>query len=65
VQGEYDYRCPIDQGEQLFGALVAGGKTVEMLRVPNATHDVMSTAGPLHAYLVHRETIAWFERFWR
>ncbi len=63
LQSENDYRCPIDQGEQIFGALVARGKTVEMLRFPGAAHDLMGTAAPLHAGLAVEETIAWFERF--
>jgi dipeptidyl aminopeptidase/acylaminoacyl peptidase len=63
LQSENDFRCPIAEGEQMFGALVAQGKTVELIRVPNASHDLLGTAAPLHAYLAQCATIEWFERF--
>jgi dipeptidyl aminopeptidase/acylaminoacyl peptidase len=62
VQSERDWRCPIAEGEQLFGALVAQGKSVELLRVPDAEHDLVRTAAPLHAYLVYGAILEWFER---
>jgi acylaminoacyl-peptidase len=63
LQSEDDYRCPIDQGEELFGALAARGATVELIRFPNAAHDLNGSAAPVHAYLAQCLTLEWFERF--
>ncbi len=63
LQSEDDLRCPIDQGEALFGALVARGQTVELIRFPGAAHDLAGSAAPVHALLAHGLSLAWFERF--
>jgi dipeptidyl aminopeptidase/acylaminoacyl peptidase len=61
LQSENDYRCPIEQGEQLFSALCAREQTVELVRFPNASHVIAGTASPLHRYLQWKLTLDWFE----
>ena len=61
LQSENDYRCPIEQGEQLFSALCARQQTVELIRFPNASHAIAGTASPLHRYLQWKLTLDWFE----
>lgn len=61
LQSENDYRCPIEQGEQLFSALCARQQTVELIRFPNASHVVAGTASPHHRYLQWKLTLDWFE----
>jgi dipeptidyl aminopeptidase/acylaminoacyl peptidase len=46
VHSEGDARCPIEQGEQLFAALVANQIDVEMLRFPGASHELSRSGKP-------------------
>lgn len=63
MHGEQDFRCPIEQGEQLFIGLKKLGKTVEFLRFPHSNHE-LSRGGP-PALRIHRlEYMAeWFNRY--
>jgi dipeptidyl aminopeptidase/acylaminoacyl peptidase len=63
LQSENDYRCPIEQGEQLFTALCARQQTVELIRFPNASHVIAGTASPLHRYFQWKLTLDWFEQY--
>lgn len=62
LQSENDYRCPIEQGEQLFSALCARQQTVELIRFPNASHAIASTASLHHRYFQWKLTLDWFEK---
>nr|WP_308215419.1 prolyl oligopeptidase family serine peptidase [Sinobaca sp. H24] len=63
MHGEQDFRCPIEQGEQLFIGLKKLGKTVGFLRFPHSNHE-LSRGGP-PALRIHRlEYMAeWFNRY--
>lgn len=61
LQSENDYRCPIEQGEQLFTALCTRQQTVELIRFPNASHAIAGTASPHHRYFQWKLTLDWFE----
>jgi dipeptidyl aminopeptidase/acylaminoacyl peptidase len=63
VQAENDFRCPIEQGEQLFSALRMRHKTVEMIRFPNASHGIMLSAAPHHRVEHWQVAEAWFARY--
>jgi|SRR5579884_1104140 len=63
IQSENDYRCPIEQGEQMLMALRAQDKTVELIRVPNASHVVFLTGVPRHRYLYWVLGKDWFDRY--
>jgi dipeptidyl aminopeptidase/acylaminoacyl peptidase len=63
IQSENDYRCPIDQGEQMLNALRFRGKTVELIRVPGAAHVVFATAAPHHRYLQWVLLKDWFDTY--
>jgi dipeptidyl aminopeptidase/acylaminoacyl peptidase len=61
--GEMDLRCAISQAEELFGAMRLLGKTVEMVRFPEESHD-LSRAGRPDRRVERLERIsAWYERF--
>ena len=62
LQSENDYRCPIEQGEQLFTALCARQQTVELIRFPNASHVIAGTASLHHRYFQWKLTLDWFEK---
>ena len=63
LQSENDYRCPIEQGEQLFTALCARRQTVELIRFPNASHAIAGSASPHHRYFQWKLTLDWFEMY--
>lgn len=41
ISAEEDYRCPIEQAEQMLTALRMLGRTVELVRLPKASHGVL------------------------
>jgi dipeptidyl aminopeptidase/acylaminoacyl peptidase len=60
--GEADLRCPIEQSEQMFTALLRLGKTVEFFRVPGESHGVLNGA-PVHRIAAREAILAWFARY--
>ncbi|MCL2498132.1 MAG: S9 family peptidase [Symbiobacteriaceae bacterium] len=46
IHAEQDYRCPIEQGEQLFVSLKKLGQEVKMVRFNNATHELSRSGMP-------------------
>nr|MDQ2743638.1 prolyl oligopeptidase family serine peptidase [Chloroflexota bacterium] len=63
IHAETDFRCPIEQSEQMFVALRVQGKETEMVRIPNASHALASTAAPRHRVDRWRLSKAWFDRY--
>jgi acylaminoacyl-peptidase len=46
LHGELDFRCPVEQGEQLFIALKHLRKEVEFVRFPGANHELSRSGKP-------------------
>ncbi|WP_289355452.1 S9 family peptidase [Paenibacillus sp. S-12] len=46
LHGEQDLRCPIEQAEQLYVALKRLGKTTQLVRFPDANHDLSRNGHP-------------------
>ncbi|MDQ2831488.1 MAG: prolyl oligopeptidase family serine peptidase, partial [Chloroflexota bacterium] len=63
IQAENDYRCPIEEGEQMFTALRMRRRIVELIRVPGASHVIAATAAPLHRYFEWRLGKDWFDTY--
>ena len=62
IHAENDYRCPIEQSEQLFTALKRRGADVELLRFSDADHG-LSRAGPPRLRVARLTAIVdWFKR---
>ncbi|MBM4407396.1 MAG: S9 family peptidase [Chloroflexi bacterium] len=61
--GEADLRCPIEQSEQFFSALVALGREVELVRVPAEGHVLPSDASPVHRRMTREVILEWFGRY--
>src|SRR3979409_361144 len=61
--GEMDLRCAISQAEELFGAMRFLGKTVEMVRFPEESHDLSRSGRPDRRVERLRRIAEWFERF--
>jgi len=60
---ECDYRCPIEQAEQLFAQLKIRGRTVEFIRFPEEPHG-LSRGGRPDRRVIRLEAIReWFDRW--
>lgn len=63
LQAETDWRCPVEEGEQLYTALKSRGVPTEMVRFPGESH-VQLSAGKPETRLVRRQvTLDWFNRY--
>ncbi|HXN92318.1 MAG TPA: prolyl oligopeptidase family serine peptidase [Candidatus Sulfotelmatobacter sp.] len=60
---EMDLRCAMSQSEELFGAMRLLGKTVELVRFPEETHDLSRSGRPDRRVERLRRIAAWFSRF--
>ena len=56
-----DYRCPIDQGYQMFTALIAHGVEAKMVTFRGENHELSRSGKPSHRLKRLREITAWFE----
>jgi dipeptidyl aminopeptidase/acylaminoacyl peptidase len=63
LQAENDYRCPIEQGEQMLTALRRRRQTAELIRVPGASHGIAMSAWPHQSYFQWRLSQEWFDRY--
>jgi dipeptidyl aminopeptidase/acylaminoacyl peptidase len=61
--GEMDLRCAISQSEEMFGAMALLGKTVELVRFPEESHDLSRNGRPDRRVERLRRIAGWFERF--
>jgi dipeptidyl aminopeptidase/acylaminoacyl peptidase len=62
---ERDYRCPIDQGEQLFSLLRRLGKQTEFVRFTGDGHNLSRTGKPRNRLLRLRAIAHWLIRHLR
>lgn len=62
LHSENDYRCPIEQAEQLFAILAAGGVEVEMLRFPGGSHELSRSGKPRHRRERFEAILDWLDR---
>ncbi|MBX6342038.1 MAG: S9 family peptidase, partial [Thermomicrobiaceae bacterium] len=60
LHSEQDYRCPIEQAEQLFVALKLLGREVEFVRFPNESHELSRAGRPDHRVERLRRIVDWF-----
>ncbi|WP_077603370.1 S9 family peptidase [Oceanobacillus sojae] len=63
LHGEKDYRCPIEQGEQLFITLKHLNKEVEFVRFPNANHELSRSGNPALRVARLENICRWFEKY--
>jgi len=63
LHNEFDLRCPIEQGEQVFVALKSLGVETEMVRFPNEPHG-MSRIGRTDRRIARlNHILRWFDRY--
>jgi len=65
VHSEHDWRCPIEQAEQLFSVLAACGVEVEMLRFPGEGHELSRGGKPKHRKERFEAILDWHARHLR
>jgi dipeptidyl aminopeptidase/acylaminoacyl peptidase len=58
---EQDYRCPIEQGEQLFTALRELGVDTVLVAVPEEGHELSRSGKPSRRVLRLEQIAKWFE----
>jgi len=63
IHSENDYRCPMEQGEQLFIALKKLGRTTEFVRFPDEPHGLSRTGKPKHRVERLQHIVRWFDRY--
>ncbi len=57
-----DYRCPIDQGYQMFTSLIANGVEAKMVCFKGENHELSRSGKPTHRLKRLNEITAWFEK---
>jgi acylaminoacyl-peptidase len=62
IHAENDFRCPIEQSEQMYTALKWLRREVEMVRIPEASHGLANTPKPRHRIERWKLARAWFDR---
>jgi dipeptidyl aminopeptidase/acylaminoacyl peptidase len=62
VHSENDYRCPIEQAEQYFMALLRNGTTAEFLRFPGEGHELTRSGKPRHRVERFEAILDWHAR---
>ncbi|MBY7142983.1 S9 family peptidase [Virgibacillus sp. NKC19-3] len=63
LHSEQDYRCPIEQGEQLFTTLKHLRKNVEFVRFPDASHELSRSGKPEMRMERLNHICRWFETY--
>lgn len=63
IHSELDYRCPIEQAEQLYASLKHLRRTVEFIRFPQEGHELSRSGAPDHRIERLKQIAGWFERF--
>lgn len=61
VHSERDFRCPIEQGEQVFISLKRLGREVEFVRFPDENHNLSRTGKPKHRIERLEHILRWFD----
>ncbi|UCZ54406.1 S9 family peptidase [Bacillus shivajii] len=63
LHGEKDYRCPVEQAEQLYIALKQQDKETRFVRFPNANHELSRSGPPYLRYARLEELTNWFDKY--
>lgn len=63
LHAEEDWRCPIEQAEQLFAWLRRLGRTVELVRFPGEGHNLTRSGRPRHRLEHLEHELRWFNTY--
>jgi dipeptidyl aminopeptidase/acylaminoacyl peptidase len=62
LHSEDDFRCPIEQAEQYFMALLRNGTPTELLRFPGEGHEMSRSGKPKHRAERFEAILDWHSR---
>jgi len=63
LHSENDYRCPIEQGQQLYITLKAMGKETSFVRFPQSDHNLSRVGLPNLRQTRLEQITGWFEKY--
>ncbi len=63
IHSEEDFRCPIEQAEQLFMTLLRNGVDVSLLRFPGESHELSRSGKPRHRVERFDAILDWHRRY--
>lgn len=63
VQGEHDWRCPAEQGEQFYTVLKVNGCPVEMVRLPTMPHAGAINGAPKMRRAQNEALLGWMKTY--
>ena len=63
IHNEFDLRCPIEQGEQVFVALKSLGVDTEMVRFPDEFHGLSRTGRTDRRISRLNHIVGWFDQY--
>ena len=63
LHSEDDWRCPIEQAEQYFMALLRNGTPTELVRFPDEGHEMSRTGKPRHRQERFEAILDWHARY--
>ncbi|MBT4424503.1 S9 family peptidase [Candidatus Bathyarchaeota archaeon] len=63
IHSENDLRCPVQQAEEFFVALMELGVDTELVRFPDENHELSRSGKPKHREERFRHIIRWFNRY--
>jgi len=61
IHSENDFRCPIEQSEQLYVGLKKLGRTTEFIRFPDEFHGLSRSGQPKHRIERLQHILRWFD----
>lgn len=62
LHSENDFRCPIEEAEQLFDTLLRNGVDTELVRFPGEGHELTRSGQPRHRVERFEVILEWLER---
>jgi dipeptidyl aminopeptidase/acylaminoacyl peptidase len=65
LHSEHDWRCPIEQAERYFVALLRAGVSAELLRFPDEGHELSRSGSPKHRMERFAAVLDWHARYLR
>ncbi len=63
IHSEEDYRCPMEQAEQLFAALKVLKVETEFIRFPGESHELSRSGKPKHREERLEHMVRWFRKY--
>jgi dipeptidyl aminopeptidase/acylaminoacyl peptidase len=63
LHSDADWRCPVEQAERYFAALVAAGVSTEFVRFPDEGHELSRSGTPRHRVERFEVILDWHARY--